>query len=184
MRRLFPFALFVVLLAAAVRPTIDPDMWWHLRTGEAILSGGIPRTDLFSFTFPTNEWVAHEWLSQILMWSLFQLGGLGGLSVFFAAVTAATWGLVYLISDDKPYVAGIVVAVTATTSSIVWGSRPQLFNLLFLAAFLFLLEKRRSARLGQMTSQDFGVVHVGSAHRADWTPTFNDSRSQNHRTSE
>ena len=53
-RRLFPFALFVLLFAAAVRPTLDPDMWWHLRTGEAILSDGIPRTDLFSFTFPMN----------------------------------------------------------------------------------------------------------------------------------
>ena len=160
MRRLFPFALFVVLMAAAVRPTIDPDMWWHLRTGEAILSGGIPRTDLFSFTFPANEWVAHEWLSQILMWSLFQLGGLVGLSIFFAAVTAATWGLVYLISDDKPYVAGIVVAVAATTSSIVWGSRPQLFSLLFLAAFLFLIEKRRSGALGRWVFVAFPVLTV------------------------
>lgn len=157
-RRLFPFALFVLLFAAAVRPTLDPDMWWHLRTGEAILSDGIPRTDLFSFTFPMNEWVAHEWLSQILMWSLYQLAGFGALSVFFAAVTIATLGLVYLISNGKPYVAGIVVAVAAMTSSLAWGPRPQLFNLLFLAVFLVLLEKRKDRAIGRWVFVAFPVL--------------------------
>ena len=158
MRRLFPFALFVVLLAAAIRPTIDPDMWWHLRTGEAILSGGIPRTDLFSFTAATNEWVTHEWLSQLVMWSVYLLAGFTGLSVFFAVVTAATWGVVYLMSDGRPYVAGIVVAVAAMTSSVAWGSRPQLFNLLFLAAFLFLLEKRKDGEVGRWVFAAFPVL--------------------------
>lgn len=148
-RRLLPFALFCLLLAVAVRPTVDPDLWWHLRTGEAILSGGIPRTDLFSFTYPTNEWITHEWLSQLTMWGLYRLAGLGALIVFFAAVIAATWGLIYRISDGKPYVAGMVVVVAVEASAVAWGSRPQLFNLLLLAVFVFLLERRKDNAVGR-----------------------------------
>jgi hypothetical protein len=148
-RRLFPFALFVLLFAVAVQPTIDPDMWWHLRTGEAILRDGIPHHDLFSFTYPTNEWVTHEWLSQVAMWGLYKLGGFNGPIVFFAAVTTVTWWLVYLLSEGKPYVAGMVVAVAAKASQVVWGSRPQLFNLLLLAVFVFLLERRKAGSVGR-----------------------------------
>lgn len=133
-------------------------MWWHLRTGEAILSGGIPRADIFSFTFPTNEWVTHEWLSQLIMWSLYRLAGFSGLIVFFAAITTATWGLVYLISDGKPYVASIFVAVAALASSGVWGSRPQLFNLLLFAVFLFLLEKRKDGSVGGWVFAAFPAI--------------------------
>ena len=32
---------------------IDPDLWWHLRTGELIVATHrIPRVDLYSFTIP------------------------------------------------------------------------------------------------------------------------------------
>ncbi len=157
-RRLFPFALFVLLLAIAVRPTIDPDMWWHLRTGEAILDGGIPRRDIFSFTYPTNVWVTHEWLSQVFMWGVYRLAGLNALMVTFAVITTVTWGLVYLLSDGKPYVAGMVVAVAAKASQVVWGSRPQLFNLLFLAVFIFLLERRRDGAVGKQAYAAFPLL--------------------------
>jgi hypothetical protein len=163
-RRLFPFALFVLLLAVAVRPMIDPDVWWHLRTGETILHAGIPRQDIFSFSFPANEWVTHEWLSQVLMWAVYRLAGFSGLITFFAVVTTVTWWLVYLISDGKPYVAGMVVALAAKASQVVWGSRPQLFNLLFLAAFLFLLEKRKDRAVGVWVYLTFPAMTLAWAN--------------------
>ena len=64
---LFAIALFTM----AVRETLDPDMWWHLRTGEYILQNGIPAQDVFTFTVPQNAWVTHEWLSQLIMWLVY-----------------------------------------------------------------------------------------------------------------
>lgn len=159
-RRLFPFALFTLLFATAVKPTIDPDLWWHLKTGEWVLDNGIPHTDVFSHTFPNNEWVTHEWLSDVLMWTLYQLGGLGFLQVVFAAVTVATWLIVYRLTDGKPYIAGMLVAVAAKASEVVWGSRPQLFNLLLFALFMYLLEARKDGRLGRWIYGIFPVATV------------------------
>ena len=147
-RRLFPFTLFALILGTAVRHTVDPDMWWHLRTGQWISDHGIPRHDIYSFTFPDNEWVTHEWLSEILMWGLYRIGELPALMVFFAAVTALTWWIVYRLCPGKPYVAGMTVAVAAKASEVVWGSRPQLFNLLLFALFIYLLERRKDGSLG------------------------------------
>ena len=95
-RRLFVLLFAIALFTMAVRETLDPDMWWHLRTGEAILAGGIPKHDVFSFTVPEHEWVTHEWLSQVLMWLVYQVAGLPGLIVTFAALIALTYWLLYL----------------------------------------------------------------------------------------
>jgi hypothetical protein len=157
-RRLFPFALFTLLFATAIRPTIDPDMWWHLRTGEAILADGIPRRDLFSFTFPDNEWVTHEWLSEVLMWGLYQLGRLPALMLFFAGVTLVTWWLAYRLCAGKPYIAGMVVAFAAKASEVVWGSRPQLFNLALFGLFIYMLERRKDKAIGAWIFWTFPAI--------------------------
>jgi hypothetical protein len=90
-KRLFAILLGVALFAMSVRETIDPDLWWHLRTGEAILQIGIPRTDLFSYTVPTHEWIVQQWLTDLLMWLIYSGVGLDGLSVFFAALVMVTF---------------------------------------------------------------------------------------------
>ncbi|MDT8306810.1 MAG: hypothetical protein RRC07_12810, partial [Anaerolineae bacterium] len=64
-RRLFEALFALALFVVAVRKTVDPDLWWHLRTGEYILNNGLPRTDVFSFTVPDHRWITHEWLSQV-----------------------------------------------------------------------------------------------------------------------
>lgn len=142
-RRLFAWLLLVSLTAMAVRETLDPDMWWHLRTGEAILTTGIPRQDIFSFTVPHHIWVTHEWLSQVIMWLTYQAGGFPALILFFALLTALTFWLVYVCSPGRPYLTGFVVLLAAVASAIVWGARPQMFNLLLMAVFIYGVERVR-----------------------------------------
>ena len=58
-------SLLIVLTVFTVRSRFaDPDMWWHLKTGELIWnSHTIPRTDPFSFSAAGYRWIAQEWLS-------------------------------------------------------------------------------------------------------------------------
>ncbi|MBK7178833.1 MAG: hypothetical protein IPH82_16920 [Chloroflexi bacterium] len=134
-KRLFVALFLLALFTIAVRETLDPDMWWHLRTGEYILQAGIPRHDVFSFTVPDHEWLTHEWLSQVFMWSVYRVGGLPGLMVVFALLTAVSFFLVYRVSAGRPYLAAFVVLLGAFASAIVWGVRPQIFNTLFYGRF-------------------------------------------------
>jgi len=144
-RRLFTILFAIALFTMAVRETLDPDMWWHLRTGEAILAGGIPTHDIFSFTVTEHEWVTHEWGSQVIMWLIYKVAGLPGLIVIFALLIALTHWLLYLSCEGRPYLAAFLVLLSAITSAIVWGARPQIFNLLLTAVFLLIIERWRKA---------------------------------------
>lgn len=140
-KRLFVALFAIALFTMAVRETLDPDMWWHLRTGEFIWQNGIPTQDVFSLTVPQNAWVTHEWLSQAIMWLVYLAGGLPGLILFFAALIALTYWLLYLACAGRPYLAAFIVLLAAITSAIVWGARPQIFNLLLTAVFVLIVER-------------------------------------------
>lgn len=145
-RRLFVALLALALWLIGIRQTIDPDLWWHLRTGELIWGQGIPRVDTFSFTVPGREWIAHEWLSQWFMWLVYRVGGLVGLIFFFALLVAITFMVVYWACSGRPYLAAFVVLLAALTAAPPMGSRPQMFNLFFLALFVWVVEGVNSGR--------------------------------------
>jgi hypothetical protein len=146
-RRLFVALFIIALFAMAVRETLDPDLWWHLRTGEFILQKGIPRQDIFSFTVNDHPWITHEWLAQLFMWLVYLAGGLPGLMVIFALLIAFAFGLVYLTCEGRPFLAAFVALLAAIASAIVWGARPQMFNLVLTAAFVYIIERYKAKRM-------------------------------------
>ena len=140
--------LFALAVAASVGTATDPDLWWHLRTGEVIVEDGIPRTDIFSYTVTGTDWITHEWGSQVLMWLLWSAGGPNALIVVFTAVVALALGLAHATSRARPVVTAAMVFLAALVARIATAPRPQMFNLLFLAGLVFLLERIRQDRLG------------------------------------
>jgi len=126
----------------AARNVTDPDVWWHLRTGELIFqTHGIPHADPYSFTKYGQPWIDHEWLSQVLLHGTYKMMGWGGLMIEFAAIIAAAFGLVFLRSPGRPYVAGAVTAWGAVASIPSWGVRPQMLTLLLASLFLLILDR-------------------------------------------
>jgi hypothetical protein len=80
-------ALAVMLFAPQVLN--DGDTYWHLAAGEWMRAHGqVLHQDVFSLTFSGRPWVAHEWLSEVLMALAFHAGGWGGLLALYAATTA------------------------------------------------------------------------------------------------
>ncbi len=66
------------------------DFWWHVKTGEWIVShNSIPSVDVFSWFAEENgiKWVSHEWLSDVVLYLLHNLGG--NLLVFLLSMIAA-----------------------------------------------------------------------------------------------
>ena len=88
-------ALFV--FALTLWPTAllnDTDTWWHLAAGDWIVAHtAVPHTDPFSWTFAGKPWVAHEWLSEVVMSRAFATFGWPGVMLLTAACFAAGIGL-------------------------------------------------------------------------------------------
>src|SRR5512143_3819761 len=140
--RTFAGILLFGLLAMTARNAVDPDLWWHLRTGEWIVqTGQIPHMDPFSFTRAGAAWVSHEWLSEVIFFLLWKHGGAAALIVFSAVITTAGFMLLYLRCPSKPAAAAAAVAVGALASAPAWGVRPQMFTFALASLLLWVLER-------------------------------------------
>lgn len=140
-RRVFVAVLALGLFTMAVRGIADPDVWWHLRTGQLMLqNNSLFHSDPYSFTRFGQPWVNHEWLSQILLFGFYRAAGFGGLIVASAIVIAATFLLLFMRCAGRPYLAALMTLWGAVASAPSWGVRPQIFSLLLASTFLVLLE--------------------------------------------
>ncbi len=138
--RLMISILLLCIFFMASREIMDPDFWWHLRTGQYICeTKSIPRQDIFSYTMPTQRWVTHEWLTEIGLYVTYDLSGQGGLILTFAAIITGAFALLYLQCAGRPYLASFVVIWAAITSAVTWGARPQMLSFLLSSAFLYIL---------------------------------------------
>ena len=143
-RRLTVFdgILFFGFLAMTARNAVDPDLWWHLRTGELIAeSGHIPHSDLFSFTRAGHAWISHEWLSEVTFFELWKHSGPAALIVFSAIIWTAGFMLLYWRCPGKRYWAAAAAALGALAAAPCWGVRPQMFTFALASLLLWLLDR-------------------------------------------
>ena len=139
-RRLLVFVFMTVVFAGASRPVMDPDFWWHLKTGQILFdTRHIPFTDIFSSMRYGSEWVAHEWLSEAFMYSVYRSLGFGGLILAFSLlITAACWISFKRMQRraEHPYVPGFILMLGALTAAPSWGVRPQVFTFVLASIFI------------------------------------------------
>ena len=140
----FAGVLLFGLLAMTARNAVDPDLWWHLRTGQWIVeTGHVPHSDPFSFTRAGHPWVAHEWLSEVVFYELWKHGGAAALIAFSAIVTTAGFMLLYLrclpCGGKTPWAAAATV-IGALAAAPSWGVRPQMFTFTLASLLLWLVE--------------------------------------------
>src|ERR1700704_550752 len=89
--RLSTALLFVAIGFGACLAPAQNDTWWHLRTGQDIWSTRtIDLRDHFSHTVSGAYWPNHEWLSQVLFYGVYRLGGLPLLTALVAGLIFAT----------------------------------------------------------------------------------------------
>jgi hypothetical protein len=122
----------------------DGDTGYHIRTGEYILKTlSVPHSDIFSYLTPALPWTAHEWLSEIVMALIHRAAGLSGVAIFFAAVIASVYFLLFKII--RTYEGNILVSIfimllVILSSQIHWLARPHIFSLLIIVLWYYLLD--------------------------------------------
>jgi hypothetical protein len=111
----------------------DPDIWWHMRTGEWMLQQhAIPHTDPFSVS--GLPWVAYSWLFDAFIYQIAQHWDLVGIVAYTIAMWLAITGFLFrLIRSLLPdfWLAGAVTLAASLAISRIFGPRPGLFTTLF-----------------------------------------------------
>lgn len=132
-RLIFVITMLLVVMMAARTP-LDSDLWWHLRAGQVTVETGKPLiSDIFSFTRGGQTWVNHSWLSQVMLFGLFQLGSTTGLTIWVTVLAVISLALVYIQMQGPAWWRALLVILAAVTIAPVWSPRPQMASLMLFA---------------------------------------------------
>jgi hypothetical protein len=144
--------LAAALMLIALRPLLTPippnDFWWHMATGRAIIvQGAIPTLDSFSYTQAGQPFFNQGWLAQLLMYGMYQLGGIALIYIVQALVIALAYGLLLrlclLRTGHVQLSVGLLLLTTLPLSFDNWLVRPQSYAFALFAGFLTILTEYR-----------------------------------------
>jgi len=146
--------LGLTIVFATMHPILDPDMWWHLAVGEAILQNhSVHFVDPFSFTNP-KVWVNSQWLTEAAFAALNRFIGIAGLEVLALLLKVVAFLLVFK-AMRAPTLTRIWVTILFAFGalSVTGGVRPQLISFLFLAWLALAVHQQRQNASPQNKSQ-------------------------------
>jgi hypothetical protein len=144
--------IFVAVVLLALRPMLTPippnDFWWHMATGRAIIaSGQIPLVDSFSYTQAGMPFFNQGWLAQVLMYGLYQAGGLPIVILSQALLIAGAYGLLLRLCIQRTGRLRMSVALLLLTTMPLsfdnWTVRPQSYVFPLFVGFLYILVQYR-----------------------------------------
>jgi hypothetical protein len=144
--------LAFVLLGAVVGVGAfrDNSFLTHLATGRLIIEdGGLPSSDVYSFTARGEPWVVQSWLISVVTAQLEAWGGLALVRAFFAVATATLAGITWLLAAPARTLVvrmGLAALVALLGAAGFWPERPLLFGLVGLGLVLLAAEDRFDPR--------------------------------------
>ena len=115
------------------------DFWWHIKVGEYINSNhSIPTTDIFSWIGMEKgiSWTAHEWLSDLLFYCIYQ--ATGSIGIFLLSILLAFTMTFFLWKEAKDHIknniliGGLFLALFAVLTSLFFYGRPHVFGFFLL----------------------------------------------------
>jgi len=144
---------FLAIFAMGLRPAIDADTWWHLRTGELIAERrAIPTMDSFSFTRTGQPWhyPSTAWLMELNLYFIYVWFGPGGLNVLIAGIITLAFVFIYMAMSGGGFLRAFVLVLAASVSGVYWAARPYMATFLLSAIFLWILEEFRWERKNRL----------------------------------
>jgi hypothetical protein len=123
----------------------DPDIWWHLKDAQILVQQHHwMRVDQFSYTVTGTPWVNSEWLSELVFYGIWRMGGIAALFVGYVVIVdllmLGIMALAYRASDS------IKASALATGGAVLlavvnFGPRTILLGWACLLMLMFVLWK-------------------------------------------
>ena len=130
----------------------DPDIWWHLKTGEWIAAHhAVPWTDPFGANTQGAQWIAYSWLAELMFHWIDQAQPMLGLHLLQGCIVAATVGILFFHAHARSgsFRSAMLLATLFLAPMTPWVARPQIFSFLFTALTMLILwwGRHRNARV-------------------------------------
>jgi hypothetical protein len=106
------------------------DFWWYLRLGREILeAGAVPLVDTLGYSRAGQPIYYQQWLSGLLFWLVYRLGGIPLTYLLRGASIGLAYGMLWWMMRRSagPRLASALIVLLGAASSSNWVVRPQLF---------------------------------------------------------
>jgi hypothetical protein len=167
----------LVLLGLFSTEIADPDFWWHLKTGEFVVTQHrLPVPDPFAYTTALAPPVSpdeaatrhfnltHEWLAQAVWYLIYSAGGFPAVvlwkALLLTILCAATGWVAWRRAQSALW--GLAAAFAAGALAVEFAhDRPAIVSYAFTAVFIAILESRRRLWLLPVLSIVWANCHGG-----------------------
>lgn len=137
------FAGVVLYLSFGYTEMMGSDLWWHLAAGRELFQTGTPwMVDDWSYSAHGDDWLNHEWFSDVLFHAWSTAFGLESLVYWKWLVVVATYLLLQwtlLRESGNPFAALLCAGIAVALGAPFIDMRPHLYSLLLYALLLCLL---------------------------------------------
>ena len=99
--------------------------------------------DEFTHTVAGGYWPNHEWLTQVIFYGAYRVGGMPLVTALCAAAVVTAWCLIALLTPGPTAVRLLLIGCGAAFTTAGWSLRPQTLSVAFFAATLWMLVRRR-----------------------------------------
>jgi len=136
-------------------PLWDPDFWWHMKTGEYIITQKtLPQNDPFSGSSHGRNRLREEvilksyWLAQVVFYTAWDSFGIKGIILLRSIILASTLLIIYinLKQDTNPLLLSVSLFLTGKVLLYFTGERPQMFAFPIVCMLTSLIEGYRKKR--------------------------------------
>ena len=135
-------AFYLALFGLCSGAIASADTWWHLATGRWIVNHhAVPHADPFSFATAGKPWVAHEYLTDILMFFLHRAGGFIALAAVNALLLTLAFAIAARAARAPRWLAYAAALFAAWAARPAFALRPQSISLAFGSAFLWIIRE-------------------------------------------
>ena len=125
-------------LRIGTRAVGDPDIWWHLKTGQYVLNGGHFSGPDPWVPFATRPFVLTQWLPEVVAQKVYELAGLPGVAWLRTAAMLMLLGAILWVcrrvADTVPALLAALAAMLGAGAGLT--ERPQLASFILLAVTL------------------------------------------------
>ncbi len=154
---LFRYSPALILITIAIADLIrfsDPDLWGHVRFGQAVLrEGHIIWRDPYSYSAPGHLWLNHEWLSELIMGAIYSHLNVFGLKLMKVGCTALIMNFL-VAAETEAGAPTLIQFATLITAAVTIAPqiqfRPQIFTFALLSALTYLLACEVYGRGGRL----------------------------------
>lgn len=142
LNRIVPTLPFIFVFLYSLYVPTDPDLGWHLKNGEYFFqNGSIIRENTYATLMPGYVWANTSWLTDVLTYGIYAIGGLFALTIAGSLIVTATFYFFSKIARlqpwDQVFLFPLILYLEQPINSVSF--RGQQITLLFVGILFYIL---------------------------------------------